>query len=245
MINLLDPNAVLNRMFDAEKFDDMLAYCKTLLEKDPADMLALQNFALALFYLERFSDAVTACDVVLNTKPSDVHALKIKIHSLEKLGLHEQVLDCCDILLRDDPSDTWALNSMGLTLNELDRHDEAVKFYDKTLALNNNDITALLNKASSLYHMKDYTGCIDCYDRAQVLEPKLAKIPVAKSRAFEKLGLDDEAFLAAQGVLLKDMKKIIQNAKKNKYTVFHQFCTDEFYNLKNTKSRNDSGLDNL
>ena len=34
---------------------------------------------------------------------------------------------------------------------------------------------------------------------------------------------DDEAFLAAQGVLLKDMKKIQEDAKENKCSVFHQF----------------------
>jgi len=34
--------------------------------------------------------------------------------------------------------------------------------------------------------------------------------------------------LAAQGVLNKDMKKIMDAAKENKCSVFHQFCDDEF-----------------
>ena len=37
----------------------------------------------------------------------------------------------------------------------------------------------------------------------------------AKSKAFEKLGLEDEAFLAAQGVLIKDMDKIKNDAKSS------------------------------
>ena len=40
--------------------------------------------------------------------------------------------------------------------------------------------------------------------------------------------MPDEAFLAAQGVLNKDMEKIKSDAKENKCTVFHQFCNDEF-----------------
>ena len=237
LVNLLDPNAVLNRMFDAGKFDDMLRYCQTMLEKDPDDMLALQNSALALFHLEQFSDAINACDTVLKLRASDPHALKIKIYSLEKLKKYEQVLDCCNQTLKDDPNNTWSLNSMGLSLNELDRHSEAIAYYDRALALDKDDITALMNKGISLYHMGDYKECILYYDRAQALDPGLAEIPAAKSRAFKKLGLDDEAFLAAQGVLIKDMEKIKQDAKKNKYTVFHQYCTDEFESLNKKHSK--------
>ena len=40
--------------------------------------------------------------------------------------------------------------------------------------------------------------------------------------------MHDEAFLAAQGVLNKDMDKIKNDAKKNKCSVFHQFCEEEF-----------------
>jgi hypothetical protein len=45
--------------------------------------------------------------------------------------------------------------------------------------------------------------------------------------------MPDEAFLAAQGVLNKDMEKIKSDAKENKCSIFHQFCDDEF---KNTNS---------
>ena len=245
LINLLDPNAVLGRMFDAGKFDDMLHYCKTMLDKDPEDMLALQNSALALFHLKQFSEAISFCDMVLKIRESDPHALKIKIYSLEKLEEYEQVLDYCNQVLKDDPNDTWILNSMGLSLNELDRHGEAIKYYDRTLALDKEDITALMNKAISLYYLGDYKECIRYYDRAQTLDPTQAEISAAKSKAFKKLGLDDEAFLAAQGVLVKDMEKIKQDAKKNNYTVFHQFCTDEFERLDKKQSDRRPSLDSL
>ena len=43
--------------------------------------------------------------------------------------------------------------------------------------------------------------------------------------------MSDDAFLAAQGVLNKDMEKIKNDAKENRTSIFHQFCEDEFKEL--------------
>ncbi len=40
--------------------------------------------------------------------------------------------------------------------------------------------------------------------------------------------MEDDAFLAAQGILNKQMEKIKTDAKANKCSVFHQLCEDEF-----------------
>ena len=74
---------------------------------------------------------------------------------------------------------------------------------------------------------------------AQIIDPSMKELAIAKSREFKKLGLEDEAFLAAQGVLIKDMEKIKSDAKENKCSVFHQFCQTEFekkkHKVTNTK----------
>jgi tetratricopeptide (TPR) repeat protein len=124
---------------------------------------------------------------------------------------------------------------MGLSLNELDRHKEAIEFYDKTLKLDNKDVTALMNKAISLNHLRNYLESIEYYDKAQTIDPSIHEASIAKSQAYEKLGMQDEAFLAAQGVLVKDMEQIKLNAKKNKCSVFHQYCQNEFEELKDKK----------
>ena len=123
---------------------------------------------------------------------------------------------------------------MGLSLNELDRHQNALECYETSLLIDPNDVTALMNKAISLSHLGNYRDAIEFYDQAQVIDPNLKEIPRAKSRLFEKLGMEDDAFLAAQGILNKDMAKIKNDAKENGSTVFHQFCEDEFneYNSK-------------
>jgi hypothetical protein len=70
---------------------------------------------------------------------------------------------------------------------------------------------------------------------AQKIDPMIKELGIAKSREFEKLGLGDEAFLAAQGMLNQDMEKIKLEAIENKTSVFHQFCLTEF-ERKNAKS---------
>ena len=100
------------------------------------------------------------------------------------------------MILKVDGNDIWTLNSMGLSLNELDRHQEAIEFYDKTLKLDDKDITALMNKAISLNHLRNYTESIEYYDKAQMVDSSLHEASIAKSQAFEKLGLEDEAFFS-------------------------------------------------
>jgi hypothetical protein len=50
------------------------------------------------------------------------------------------------------------------------------------------------------------------------------------------LGDNDNAFLAAQGILNKDMEKIKLAAKENKCSLFHQVCENEFQKLDSKKS---------
>jgi len=191
-------------------------------------MVALQNISLSLIYLKKYDEAITYCDKVLEIKNLDIYALKNKIYALENLKQYEQVLELCKQILSTNSKDIWALNSMGLSLNELNRHQDALECYDTSLLIDPNDVTALMNKAISLSHLGNYKDSIIYYDRAQVIDSKLKEIPLAKSRLFEKLEMHDDAFLAAQGVLNKDMEKIKNDAKENKCSIFHQFCEDEF-----------------
>jgi tetratricopeptide (TPR) repeat protein len=164
----------------------------------------------------------------LEIKNSDTFALKNKIYALENLKQYEKVIELCEEILSLSPNDIWALDSMGLSLNELNRHHDALKCYEKSLKIDSSDVTALMNTAISHSHMGNYQDAINFYDRAQILDSDLKEIPIAKSRLYEKLGMKDDAFLAAQSVLSTDMEKIKKNAKENKCSVFHQFCENEF-----------------
>jgi tetratricopeptide (TPR) repeat protein len=144
------------------------------------------------------------------------------------LKQYEQVLKLCKQILSTNSKDVWALNSMGLSLNELNRHQEALEYYEKSLEIDLDDVTALMNKAISLSHLGNYKDAIEFYDKAQTIDSSLKEASIVKSQLFEKLGMKDDAFLAAQGVLNKEMEKIKTDAKENKCSVFHQFCEDEY-----------------
>ena len=70
----------------------------------------------------------------------------------------------------------------------------------------------------------------------EIVKKEISKI---KSELYEKLGMKDEAFLAAQEVLNEDMKKIKNDAIANKCSVFHQFCQNEYEEL-DAKNKNSS-----
>ena len=151
------------------------------------------------------------------------------------MGDYQQVQKLCDEILSSNPNDLWALNSKGLSLNELDQHKEALEYYEKALAIDPADVTALMNKAISHSHLGNYETAIEFYDKAQVVNSSIKEIPLAKSKLFEKLGNNDNAFLAAQGILNKDMEKIKMAAKENKCSLFHQVCENEFEELDSKK----------
>lgn len=80
------------------------------------------------------------------------------------------------------------------------------------------------------------------YDQAQKSDPSIKEISTIKSELFEKLGRHDDAFLAAQGILVANMDKIKQDAEKNNCTVFHQFCVNEFNDTAQRKQNSMTDL---
>jgi len=135
--------------------------------------------------------------------------------------------------------DTWALNTKGLALNNLDKHEDALTLYDISIEIEPNNTTALINKANTLAFLKEYKEAIDYYDKTQKADSSIKEISKIKSQLYEKLGMADEAFLAAQGVLNEDMEKIKNDAIQNKCSVFHQFCQYEYDEL-DAKNKNSS-----
>ena len=162
----------------------------------------------------------------------DEYALKNKIFALEKLRKYDDIIICADRLLSKNKDDGWAHDSKGLALNELGKHKEALECYDCSLSINQNDTTALMNKAVTLSFLQKYEDAISLYDRAQVLEGAIKEAAAAKAEAYKKLGMDDEAFLAAQGMLISDIHKYIAEAKTKKMRVFDLFCLNEYRELE-------------
>lgn len=194
-------------------------------------MLALQNISLACLNLEEFTKTIQYCDEVLKRDHTDAYALHNKIYALENLHRYDDVLECCNTLLDMDNTDTWALNSAGLASAELDEYKDAIQYFERALKQDPRNVTALLNMALMFRRQSKLQESIHWYDEALLVNPSLSEAVTARTDAYKSLGLDDESFLAAQGLLDDDISRIISDAKHNGCTVFHQLCLDDMNRL--------------
>ena len=150
------------------------------------------------------------------------------MRALEKLELHEQVLECCDIRLSKNDKDVDALVTKGIALNKTGKHEDALTLYDLALELDKTNVDALMNMAVTLSYLRRYQDSIPYYDTVQQIMPEFTRAAIEKSKAFKELGREDDAFLAAQGIMLNDAELLKQDAKDNKYSVQHAFLLKRY-----------------
>jgi tetratricopeptide (TPR) repeat protein len=232
-----NPIDIIKKLHAEKKWEEMITFCKKMLQEDPKDLVALQNMATAFLHTGKFVDALSSCQVVLDMNEFDEYALKNKIFALEKMHKYDDIIICAERLLSKNKDDAWAHDSKGLALNELGRHKEALDCYDKSLAINQNNTTALMNKAITLSFLQKFDDAIPLYDKAQKLEGPIHEAAAAKSEAYLRLGREDEAFLAAQGLLMRDIEKYVAEARAKNMRVFDLYCLNEYNELEEKEKR--------
>ena len=230
-----DPVTELKKLFDAKKFDAAIEFCQKLLVKDPNDPIALQNLSTAYYIVGAYNDTIKCCNKILEKDGNEEHAVKNKMLALEKLELHDEVLKCCEILLSKNDKNVDALVTKGISLNKTGKHEDALTLYDLALELDKTNVDALMNMAVTLNYLRRYQDAIPYYDTVQQIMPEFSRAAIEKSEAFKALGREDDAFLAAQGIRLKDAELLKKDAKQNKYSVQHAFLLKRY---KNTEKKN-------
>jgi tetratricopeptide (TPR) repeat protein len=237
-----NPIDVIKKLHSAQQWDEIVSFCQKILDSDPKDLVALQNIATAFLNLGQYDKVVSFCNVVLEQNEFDEYAIKNKILALEKLRKHDSVISLCNQALSRNPHNPWMLNSKGLAYNELGKHTDAIQCYDMALQIEPSNITSLLNKANTLYFVGKYADAILYCDLAQQQE-KQARVAMAKSEAYAKLGKEDEAFLAAQGLLISDIEKYVAEARTKKMKVFDYYCMTEYESLEKREKEHQQRLD--
>lgn len=227
MSDALEPANVINTLHDMKRYAELRDYCVVRLKIEPTEMIYLQNCALACLHLELYEEALQYCGMVLESDHTDTYALHNMIYALEKLHKYDEVLCRCQDMLAVYPRDIWTTNSAGLALSELGRHEEALKYFGRSLELDPHNITALMNAALCEERLDRTRQAISHYDAALRLDHTIRGAAQARSRAYHKLGMADEAFLAAQGIPDGDMDRIIRQAHHNRCSLLHQLCIEE------------------
>ena len=226
----------IKKLFDGKKFDEIITYCQKLLEKNTDDKLALQNIATAYNMVGAYQDAILCSEKVLEIDDDDEFALKNKMFASEKLEIHDQVLRCCNEILKSNSDDIDALIAMGITFSKTGKHEDAISTYKMVLSTDKTNLDALMNLAITYNHLQMYNDAITYYDIIQKLAPKFSNVPIQKSKAFEALGKNDDAFLAAQGIRLDEAENIKNDAKIKKYSVQHAFELKRFHESSKVKN---------
>lgn len=226
-----NPIDVIKKLYSNEQWDEVVSFCQKMLDADSRDLMALQNMASAFLNLGKYEQTISFCDRVLVLNEFDEYAIKNKILASEKLGQFDTVIDLCNKLLSQSAFNPWVLNTKGLAYNELGKHTDAISYYDMVLAIEPQNVTALLNKANTLSFLGKYFESISFYDEAQQQE-KSSSAARAKSEAYQKLGKEDEAFLAAQGLLVSDIERYVSEAREKKMKIFDYYCMVEYEILK-------------
>jgi tetratricopeptide (TPR) repeat protein len=134
------------------------------------------------------------------------------------------------VVISKNNKDVDALVTKGIALNKTGKHEDALTLYDLALELDKTNVDGLMNMAVTLNYLGRYQEAIPYYDTVQQIMPEFSRAAVEKSEAFKALGREDDAFLAAQGVRLKDAELLKQNAKENKYSVQHAFLLKRYKN---------------
>lgn len=227
MIVSLNPDTVINQLFDTERFGEMREYCDMLLKKDPKNLLALQNASLACLNLGLYDDALKYSDTVLKDNPKDEYAISVRIRALENLGEYDTVLEFCRTILKDDPRNVWILNTAGLAAAELGMDTDALTYLENTIKQDPLNVTALMNKALVLGKIGKTYDSIKCYDQVLHADSSIKAAAAARADAYATLGMDDESFLAAQGFRDVQIQNIIARARINCCSVLHQISLDE------------------
>jgi tetratricopeptide (TPR) repeat protein len=233
----------IKKLHAEKNWQEIISFCKKMLDEDQKDLVALQNLSTALVNSGKFEEAITFCDEVLQINKSDEYALKNKIFALAGLRRFDDVISSCDVFLQKNDGDILVLDSKGVALSELGRHDEAISNYDKSLQINPNNEVALMNMAITLSFLQKYEEAIQFYDRAQKSDSSIKEAALAKSDAYKKLGCENEAFLAAQGLLVEDIDKLVLEARQKKMKVFDLFCLKEFEGLEEREKKHNEKQD--
>ncbi|HIH68296.1 MAG TPA: tetratricopeptide repeat protein [Candidatus Nitrosotenuis sp.] len=230
-----NPVDVLKKLHSNNQWDDIVLFCQKMLVSDPNDLMALQNLAMAFLQLGQYEKVISLCDQVLELNEFDDYALKNKILALEKLQKYDVVIELCNKSLSTNPLNPWVLNTKGLAYNELGQHEVAIQYYEMSLKIDPTNTTALLNNANTLAFLGRPADAIPYYDLAQQQENSKF-ISMAKSEAYQKLGKSDEAFLAAQGLLVSEIDKYLREAHSKKLRIFDYYCMVEYEILEKRKT---------
>jgi predicted O-linked N-acetylglucosamine transferase (SPINDLY family) len=119
---------------ERKEFLEARRLCESILEKDPADEVALVNLGKCQVVLNQPEAALLSYEKALAIKPDYAEALFGRGNILRRRGQLEAALASYDRVLSSVPSHLGALNNCCIVLEKLDRREELINAYQRLLS---------------------------------------------------------------------------------------------------------------
>jgi tetratricopeptide (TPR) repeat protein len=163
------------------------------LQKNPDNILALNNRGIALNALKRFDEALASYDRAIAMRPDFIEALINRANTLQELQRFDEALASFDRAVAMRPDHAEARYNRANTLHALERFDEALASYDRALALRPGYAEALVNRGVTLHALARFEDALASYDAAVVLWPASDAAFANRGMALHALKWFDEA----------------------------------------------------
>ena len=159
------------------------------LQKNPDNILALNNRGIALNALKRFDEALASYDRAIAVRPDFLEALMNRGNTLQELRRLDAALASFDRAIAVRPDHVDAYYNRANTLHALKRFDAALASFDRALALRPDSAAALANRGVTLHALARFEEALASYDAAVALWP------------------DSDAVFANRGITLHALKR--------------------------------------
>lgn len=186
------------------QFDEADRLCRIVLEREPANLEALQLYAGGKYLREQFGEAFETLSLALRHNPANVENTVLAAHCLRALGNMSEAADTYMRAVALAPHIGDFRVMAGSTLRAAGRTAEAMTVYHEALALDPS-LTEAHNNMGVLYHDQgELEPAIASYRAALALQPQHLGARQNMASALRALGRFEEALAAFETILTYD-----------------------------------------
>lgn len=141
--------------------DAAIAAFRDVLQRDPAQALAVRNLGVLLAERAQFDEALAVAAKALEVRPKHGEALLLRGEALAGLSRHEEAVAAYEAALEAGGPAYDVMAQLGLARAALGQHDAALEALDGAIALRPGDAFARYRRGLIRLRLRDFGGWAD------------------------------------------------------------------------------------
>lgn len=174
-------------------YDLAAAHFASVLQKHPANRIALINLGCAFDEKGMSERAIPLFRAVLSQHPRDADALADLGIAFLHLGRLDSATFYSRATLEADPSRAGAEYNLGLSLHAQNQRDSALVHYRRALRKDPEYWQAAMNEGLTLREMGNFQDAVDAFSRVLAIVPDNLKALYLRGESFDTLGEHETA----------------------------------------------------